>query len=87
MKRLLWIMVCLGAGLCAAAQQHGVVRSLERPGHASVGIQGVTINVLEYPNAIVSKKDGKFTFSIEGKRQGDSYTVSRVQKKDSKKEN
>ena len=82
MKRPLLIIACLlGIAWCAAAQQQGVVRTLERPGQASVGIQGVTINVLEYPNAIVSKKGGKFSFTINGKRQGDSFTISRVQKK------
>ena len=67
--------------ICAMAQQQGIVRTLERPGKSSEALAGVTINVLEYPNAIVSKKDGKFSFSISGKRQGDSFTISRVQKK------
>lgn len=80
-KTILWIIMCMCVGLSGSAQQLGIVRTLERPGQASVGIQGVTINVLEYPNAIVSKKGGKFSFTINGKRQGDSFTVSRVQKK------
>ena len=82
MKKLLWIMICLCVVVGATAQkQEGTVRTIERPGKLSEGIQGVTINVLEYPNAIVSKKGGKFSFSIQGKRQGDSFTISRVQKK------
>ena len=75
------MMVTLLTTLLAVAQQQGIVRTLERPGKVSEGLSGVTINVLEYPNAIVSKKGGKFSFAIQGKRQGDSYTVSRVQKK------
>ena len=67
--------------LAAGAQQQGIVRTLERPGKSSIGLDGVTVNVLEYPNAIVSKKGGKFSFTLKGKHQGDSYTVSRVQKK------
>ena len=63
------------------AQQQGIVRTLERPGKSSEALAGVTINVLEYPNAIVSKNDGRFSFTISGKRQGDSFTISRVQKK------
>ncbi len=74
-------MIGLCIGLSATAQQMGIVRTLERPGKPSEYLSGVTINVLEYPNAIVSKKGGKFSFAINGKRQGESFTVSRVQKK------
>ena len=82
MKKVLWMLACLCLTTGASAQmQSGIVRTLERPSKPSEGITGVTINVLEYPNAIVTKKGGKFSFSIPGKRQGDSYTVSRVQKK------
>ena len=81
MKKLLWIIACLCIGLSAAAQQQGVVRTLERPGKPSVGIEGVSLDILEYPNVIVSKKGGKFSFALKGKRQGDSFTISRVQKK------
>ena len=73
------IIVCMTIG--AAAQQQGIVRTLERPGKPSEGLTGVTINVLEYPNAIVSKKGGKFSFALKDRRQGDSYTISRIQKK------
>ncbi len=82
MKKLFLLFACLFcATLFTWAQQQGVVRTLERPSKPSEGISGVTINVLEYPNAIVSKKGGKFSFTIEGKRAGDSFTISRVQKK------
>lgn len=82
MKKLLWILVCLSVALGATAQkQQGIVRTLERPGKPSIGLPGVTINVLEYPNTIVSQKGGKFWFTIDGKRQGESFTVTRVQKK------
>ena len=80
-KKILWIMIGLCIGISAAAQQHGIVRTLERPGKPSVGLSGVTINVLEYPNAVVSKKGGKFSFVLDSKRPGESFTVTRVQKK------
>lgn len=80
-KRLSWIAVCMCFALTAAAQQYGIVRTLERPGKASEALAGVTINVLEYPNAIVSKKDGRFSFVINSKHQGESFTITRVQKK------
>ena len=81
MKKYLWIIIALFIGISAQAQQQGIVRTLERPGKNSVGIPGVTINVMEYPNAVVSKKGGKFSFVLDGKRPGDSFTVTRVQKK------
>ena len=81
MKKLLWMTICLCIGLSAGAQQQGIVRTLERPGKPSEGIAGVIINVLEYPNAIVSKKGGMFSFALNGIRLGDPFTVSRVQKK------
>ena len=81
MKKVFWILICLCFSLNAIAQQQGIVRTLERPGKPSTGIQGVTINVLEYPNAIVSKKGGRFSFNLDNKRQGESFTVTRIQKK------
>ena len=81
MKKVLWMMVGLCIGMSAMAQQSGIVRTLERPSKPSEYLAGVSIDVLEYPNVIVSKKGGKFSFSIPGKRQGESFTVTRVQKK------
>ncbi len=82
MKKVLWMMACLCLTTGASAQmQSGIVRTLERPGKPSEYLAGVSIDVLEYPNVIVSKKGGKFSFSIPGKRQGESFTVTRVQKK------
>ena len=81
-KFLLIVMACLAISLVAEVQkQQGIVRTLEKAKRPSVGIDGVTVNILEYPNALVTKKGGKFSFSIPGKKQGDSYKVSRVQKK------
>ena len=82
MKRLLWITLCACMTFCALAQkQQGIVRTIERPGQKSVGLNGVTIKINEYPNAIVSGKGGKFSFTIQGKKQGDRCLVTRVEKK------
>ena len=83
MKRELFLLaVCLVASLAVQAQkQDGYVRTLEKANRPSQGIDGVTINIREYPNALVTKKGGKFSFLIPGKKQGDSFKVSRVQKK------
>lgn len=82
MKKLMLLMVCFAVALTAGAQkQEGYVRTLEKANRPSQGIEGVTVNILEYPNALVTKKGGKFSFAIPGKKQGDSFKVSRIQKK------
>ena len=75
------IFFALLAFYVGAQTQVGYVRTLERPRQASVGIEGVTVIILEYPNAIVTKKKGRFSFSILGKKQGGSFTVARIEKK------
>ena len=81
MKRVLWMMISLCMGMSAMAQQSGIVRTLERPSKPSEYLTGVSIDILEYPNVIVSQKGGKFSFIIPGKRFGEPFTVTRVQKK------
>ena len=81
-KFLLVMMLCVCCSLALEGQvQQGVVRTLEKSNRPSVGIEGATVHVLEYPNAIVSKKGGKFSFTIQGKKPGDAIRVSRVTKK------
>lgn len=82
-RRLIAIIImglCITVGAWAQRQQL-LVRTLERSDKPSVGIEGVTVNVLEHPNALVSNKGGLILFTFEGKRTGDSFTISRVQKK------
>ena len=83
MKKIsLIFLTCIVVSLAAGAQtQQGYVRTLEKANRPSQGIEGVTVNILEYPNALVTKKGGKFSFAIPGKKQGDSFKVSRIQKK------
>ena len=60
--------------------QHGYVKTLGRPGCKGTGIYGVSISVLESPNTVLSNKNGKFDFTLAGKKDGDEYTISRIQK-------
>ena len=76
MKRVLWMMISLCMGMSAMAQQSGIVRTLERPSKPSEYLTGVSIDILEYPNVIVSQKGGKFSFIIPGKRFGEPFTVT-----------
>ena len=83
MKKIsLIILTCIVMSIAAGAQtQQGYVRTLEKANRPSQGIEGVSVNILEYPNALVTKKGGKFSFAIPGKKQGDAFKVSRIQKK------
>lgn len=82
MKKNILLLLCLFITFAVVAQkQQGLVRTIERPGQKSVGIKGATVKINEYPNALVSGKGGKFSFSIPGKKQGDRCLVTSVTKK------
>lgn len=82
MKKNILLLLCLFITFAVVAQkQQGLVRTIERPGQKSEGIKGATVKINEYPNALVSGKGGKFSFSIPGKKQGDRCLVTSVTKK------
>ena len=83
MKKILFIvLVFFASTFTAGAQtQQGYVRTLEKAKRPSQGIEGVSVNILEYPNTLVTKKGGKFSFTLQGKKQGDAFKISRIQKK------
>ena len=83
MKKILFVVLVFFASTftARAQKQEGYVRTLEKANRPSQGIEGVSVNILEYPNTLVTKKGGKFSFAIPGKKQGDSFKVSRIQKK------
>ena len=83
MKKILFVVLVFFASTftAGAQKQEGYVRTLEKANRPSQGIEGVSVDILEYPNALVTKKGGKFSFSLQGKKQGDAFKVSRVQKK------
>jgi len=82
MKKNILLLLCLFITFAVVAQkQQGLVRTIERPGQKSVGIKGATVKINGYPNALVSGKGGKFSFAIQGKKQGDRCLVTRVEKK------
>lgn len=63
-----------------AQVQKGQVRTIERPGKKSQGLEGVVISIFEAPNDVISSNSGTFSFSLPGKKAGDSYTVRNVRK-------
>jgi len=82
MKKNILLLLCLFITFAVVAQkQQGLVRTIERPGQKSEGIKGATVKINGYPNALVSGKGGKFSFSIPGKKQGDRCLVTSVSKK------
>ncbi len=82
MKKNILLLLCLFITFAVVAQkQQGLVRTIERPGQKSEGIKGATVKINGYPNALVSGKGGKFSFAIQGKKQGDRCLVTRVEKK------
>ena len=66
--------------ILSAQTQQGYVRTLERPDNVSVALEGVTVQVRGGHNAVVSGQDGLFRLPMDGKRDGDSYTLQQVQK-------
>lgn len=74
------MMVAMVPSVTMAQMQKGQVRTLERPNKKSQGLGGVVITVREAPNSVLSSAEGSFSFSLPGKKEGDSYTVLGVQK-------
>lgn len=74
------MMVAMVPSVSMAQMQKGQVRTLERPNKKSQGLGGVVITVQEAPNSVLSSAQGSFSFSLPGKKEGDSYTVLSVQK-------
>lgn len=60
--------------------QKGQVRTLARPDKKSQGLSGVLITVLESPNSVTSTSSGSFSFNLPGKKEGEQYTIARIQK-------
>ena len=83
MKKILFVVLVFFASTftAGAQKQEGYVRTLEKAKRPSQGIEGVSVNILEYPNTLVTKKGGKFSFTLQGKKQGDAFKISRIQKK------
>ena len=73
-------LLLAATSILSAQTQQGYVRTLERPDNVSVALEGVTVQVRGGHNAVVSGQDGLFRLPMDGKRDGDSYTLQQVQK-------
>lgn len=63
-----------------AQVQSGHVKTLGRPDKPGQSLEGVTIRTQGIHNAVVSGKDGKFSITMQGKKDGDSYVLSSIRK-------
>lgn len=80
MKRTFYILYfILQVVACLAQSQSGKVKTLGRPTQKGVPLPGVTVRVMDSHNAIVSGKNGEFSFSIN-KKEGESFAFRQVQK-------
>lgn len=73
-------LLLAATSILSAQTQQGYVRTLERPDNVSVALEGVTVQVRGGHNAVVSGQDGLFRLPMDGKRNGDNYTLQQVQK-------
>ena len=80
MKRTFYILYfILQVVACFAQSQSGKVKTLGRPTQKGVPLPGVTVRVMDCHNAIVSGKNGEFSFSTN-KKEGESFAIRQVQK-------
>ena len=79
---LLCGLLMTASSILIAQTQQGFVRTLGRPDKPSVALEGVTVRAEGVHNAVLSGKDGRFQMPMNDKRNGDSYFLQQVQKKD-----
>ena len=80
MKRTFYILYFILQVVAWLAQsQSGKVKTLGRPTQKGVPLPGVTVRVMDSHNAIVSGKNGEFSFSTN-KKEGESFAIRQVQK-------
>ena len=80
-RHVLWIFLMACALLAHGQAQHGIVKSIGRPGKKGQPLGGVTIRISGQHNAMVSEYDGTFAFAFQDKKEGDGYSLQYVQKK------
>lgn len=69
-------MFLTAASVTAQGVQKGRVKTIGRPNKPGKGLQDVQINISDVANALVTRKDGSFSFYPKG----DRYMLSRVKK-------
>ena len=81
MKRgVLLGMFMMVATMLTAQVQQCYVKTLGRPNHAGVPLEGVTVRVGGVVNALVSGADGRFTIVMPDRKDGDALKLVSVRK-------
>ena len=81
MKRIFILVVTLLVNTMAFAQtQQGYVKTLGRPEKPGEALDGVTLRVKGSHNTVVSDPSGKFSLLLTDLKNGDAYSLQRVQK-------
>ena len=83
MRRIFCLSIGLLLAVSAMAQtQQGYVKTLGRPDKKGGALAGVTVRVKGGHNVVVSSGNGTFSMLLDGKKNGDAYSLQQVQKKD-----
>ena len=81
MKKLLLLTLLLALNILAWAQtQQGYVKTLGRPNKQGQALSGVTLKVKGSHNTVLSDQNGNFSLIMADLKNGDAYSLQRVQK-------
>lgn len=81
MKKLLLLKLLLALNILAWAQtQQGYVKTLGRPNKQGQALSGVTLKVKGSHNTVLSDQNGNFSLIMADLKNGDAYSLQRVQK-------
>lgn len=65
-------------GVCQ--EQHGIIKTIGRPGHPGRPLANVTVRVLGLTNTVLTSADGTFVVMLRDKRDGDSLIFRSISK-------
>lgn len=81
MKRLFILTFLLALSTLTLAQkQQGFVKTLGRPNRQGEALSGVTLKVKGSHNTVLSDQNGNFFLTMTDMKNGDAYSLQRVQK-------
>ena len=81
-KKILLLTLCLCATLISTAQtQHGIVKTIGRPGKPGTTLSNVTIRMKGAYSAVLSDSKGHFSIVMPDKKDGKAIVIQSVYKK------
>jgi len=76
---LIFVILAFATSIFSQTQQ-GYVKTLGRPDKKGVALSGVSVRAKGEHNAVLSKEDGTFSLVLNGKKNGEAYSLQQVQK-------